>query len=157
MNSKHNRTFIELVKYGLVGVAGDIVDLGIFYLLVEIVEAHYCFSDAVSNFCSDMGYRMRDSSSSDTLVSSFIGQTAGAVNNFLLNAYFTFKVSDRKLLRFIPYLFVFLLGVVVSAFSLTLLIDYCGVADIPAKIVTMVVVAAIQFILNKFIVYRKKA
>ena len=144
----HN-TFKEVIKYGIVGGIGAIVDAGIFYLLTSLFNVSYPFGGVVNS--------MFHITTANILISSFIGQFLGAVNNFILNGYFTFKVKDNKLKRFIPYLGVFFLGVIISTFSLTIMLDYLQMNEMLSKIIAMVIVAMIQFMLNKFIVFRKKA
>ncbi|WP_163320722.1 GtrA family protein [Dysgonomonas sp. 520] len=150
-----NQTLKELVKYGIVGGIGALVDFGIYYLLTSVFFASYPIAGLVCDIYESLGVKS-DIATSNILISSFIGQFFGAVNNFILNGYFTFKVSDNKLKRFMPYLLVFFLGIIISTLSLTIMLDYMGIDNTVAKIVAMVVVAMVQFTLNKFVVFKKK-
>lgn len=139
------QTIKEIIKYGLVGVVGLSIDFGVYYLLVSIFNIHYAFSEQISNLYNSLGIPTK-AGTSDALVSSLIGNTLGAVNNFLMNSYFTFKVSDRKFQRFIPYIALVILGMFLSTVFMTIMLDYMHFNKDAAKIIAIMMVSAIQFI-----------
>ena len=149
------QTIKEIIKYGLVGVVGLSIDFGVYYLLVSIFNIHYSFSEQISNLYNSLGIPTK-AGTSDALVSSLIGNTLGAVNNFLMNSYFTFKVSDRKFQRFIPYIALVILGMFLSTVFMTIMLDYMHLNKDAAKIIAIMMVSAIQFVLNKLVIFRKK-
>ncbi|MFV0468115.1 MAG: GtrA family protein [Dysgonomonas sp.] len=149
------QTIKEIIKYGLVGVVGLSIDFGVYYLLVSIFNIHYSFSEQISNLYNSLGIPTK-TGTSDALVSSLIGNTLGAVNNFLMNSYFTFKVSDRKFQRFIPYIALVILGMFLSTVFMTIMLDYMHFNKDAAKIIAIMMVSAIQFVLNKLVIFRKK-
>lgn len=150
------QTFKELVKYGLVGIVGVGVDAGIFYLLTKVLDVHYPFSGIISSLYDMLGIRS-DIDTSNALVSNIISSFLGAVNNFILNSYFTFKVKDKKLRRFVPYVGLVVFGMIISTVLLTVMLDYLHMDKMVAKICAIFIVAMIQFLLNKFIIFKKKA
>ena len=79
----------KFVKYGLVGVLGLVVDMGVFYLMNKELGINY----VVSNICSS---------------------TLAVIHNFILNSYFTFRVIDAKLKRFISVYLIVLAGMGIS-------------------------------------------
>lgn len=145
------KSFRQLVKYGLVGIVGLIIDMGLFYLLVYHFSVHYPFTAAISSL---LGGKM-SVSMLDILVSNVIGQTLAVINNFILNSYFTFKVTDSKLRRFAYFAGVAIIGMGISSLLLTLFIGVMGIYDMVAKIMSIFIVAAIQFVINKFVTFKQ--
>lgn len=72
-----SESFIQLVKYVLIGVLGLVVDFGIYTILT-----HFKMNVEIANI---------------------ISSTCGIINNFFWNSYANFKVHDRLILRFISY------------------------------------------------------
>lgn len=149
------KTIFEIIKYGLVGIVGLLVDYGTYRLLVFVFNVHYPFADSISELFLSLGIPTK-AGTSDALISSIIGAALGAINNFILNSYFTFKVSDQKLKRFASYSVVAVIGIVLSTIFMTIMLDYMHLDKNVSKIAAIVLVAAIQFVINKFIVFRKK-
>lgn len=144
-------SFRQLVKYGMVGVVGLVIDMGVFYLLVKKFSVHYPFSSFISNILGgNMSVGMLD-----ILISNIISSTLAIINNFLLNSYFTFKVTDKKLKRFVSFASIAAIGMVISSMLLTLFIGIMKMDDMLSKVFAIFIVAAIQFGINKFFTFRQ--
>ncbi|MBK5721133.1 GtrA family protein [Dysgonomonas sp. Marseille-P4677] len=142
----------QLVKYGLVGILGLIIDMGLYYLLVTRLSVHYPFSEIISSILKgNMSVGMID-----ILISNIIGQTLAVINNFVLNSYFTFKVTDNKLRRFLSFGTVAIVGMIISSMLLTLFIGVMKIDDMIAKVIAIFIVAAIQFSINKFFTFKER-
>jgi putative flippase GtrA len=89
------------------------------------------------------------------LIANLIGVHCGIICSFLLNRHYNFKVKDKAKLRFLSFYIIGLIGLAISSGMLYLLISYYHFGEIYAKIPTIVVVALLQFALNKFITFRK--
>lgn len=144
-------SFRQLVKYGIVGVVGLIIDMGVFYLLVKRFSVHYPFS----SFISDMLGGNMSVGMLDILISNIISSTLAIINNFLLNSYFTFKVTDQKLKRFASFASIAVMGLVISSLLLTLFIGIMKIDDMISKVLAIFIVAAIQFGINKFFTFKQ--
>jgi len=141
----------ELIKYGIVGIIGLVIDMGIYYLLVKKFEIHYPFSITIKELAVlSMTIRMID-----ILISNVISQTIAVINNFILNSYFTFKVTDNKLRRFFSFVGVAAIGMIISSALLTLFIEYAGLSEMLSKIFAILIVAFIQFIINKYLTFKE--
>lgn len=114
----------EFVKYGLVGVLGLFVDMGLFYLLHEFWGMYY-------------------------LLANIISSSLAVVHNFMLNSYFTFKVNDKKWKRFASFYLIALVGMGVSSGLLALMIDGFHMESMVSKAISVLVVAVIQYFVNK--------
>ncbi|MDR1883903.1 MAG: GtrA family protein [Prevotella sp.] len=144
-------TVRQLVKYGLTGIVGLIIDTGLFYLLVNKLSVHYPFSDTANSLLKgNMSTGMLD-----ILISNIISQTLAVINNFILNSYFTFRVTDKKLKRFMSFVSIAITGMIISSALLTLFIGVMKIDDMSAKISAIFIVAAIQFVINKFFTFKE--
>jgi putative flippase GtrA len=90
------------------------------------------------------------------LVANVISTHCGIFCSFALNSFLNFKVRDRLLLRFLSFYVIGLMGLFISEGMLYLMVDLGGMNKIVAKLITVAVVALVQFILNKFITFKRK-
>ena len=90
------------------------------------------------------------------LISNIISTHCGIFCSFILNSYVNFKVSDKLLKRFLSFYAIGLLGLALSEGMLYLMVDVGMMNKIVAKLVTVFVVALVQFFLNKFITFKRK-
>jgi len=121
----------KFVKYGLVGVLGLVVDMGVFYLMNKELGINY----AVSNITSS---------------------SLAVIHNFILNSYFTFKVTDDKLKRFLSFYLIALVGMAISTGLLALFIDGFKMDTMISKLIAVFIVAIIQYFFNKRLTFRQK-
>jgi len=119
----------QLSFYGIIGGFCVLVDFCIYTILCKL----------------DVSY----------LVSNLIGVHCGIICSFLLNRHYNFKVKDKAKLRFLSFYIVGLTGLAISSGMLYLLISCYHFSEIYAKIPTIIVVALLQFTLNKFITFKK--
>lgn len=147
--------FKELIKYGLVGLVGLVIDMGVYYLLVDKFSVQFSLSVFIQRCLSlvDLELPLR---TINILISSIISSTLAIINNFVLNSYFTFKVTDNKLKRFTSFFGVAAIGMVVSTLLLTLFIDILYMNEMLAKAIAVLIVAMLQFVINKFFTFKEK-
>lgn len=125
----HSTSFIQLVKYVLIGVLGLIVDFGVYTILT-----HFKMNVEIANI---------------------ISSTCGIINNFFWNSYANFKVHDRLILRFISYFLVGQITTIFTTISLFIFATKMGFPHLIVKIIATFVATLIQFIINKIITFRK--
>jgi putative flippase GtrA len=142
----------QMLKYGIVGIVGLAIDMSVYYLLVVKFSVHYPFSF----FISSLLYGNMSVGMIDILISHIISNTLAITNNFLLNSYFTFKVTDQKLRRFVSFVSIAAIGVVISTILLTLFIGIMNLDDMVSKALAILIVAAIQFSINKFFTFKQR-
>lgn len=124
-----NSDTIKFVKYGMVGVLGLVVDLGLFYLMNRMLGVNYALANIVSS-------------------------SLAIVHNFIWNSYFTFKVTDKKLRRFLSFYLIALIGMAFSTGLLALFIDGFHFDSMIAKLIAVFIVAILQFFFNKKLTFR---
>lgn len=125
----HSTSFIQLVKYVLIGILGLIVDFGVYTVLT-----HFTINVEIANI---------------------ISSTCGIINNFFWNSYTNFKVHDRLILRFISYFLVGQITTIFTTISLFIFATKMGFPHLIVKIIATFVATLIQFIINKIITFRK--
>ncbi len=118
----------QLVKYGIIGSLGLLVDFLLYYLAFQFFEFHYQIANTIA----------------------FAG---GNTHNFLLNAHFNFKQTDKILERYMKYLSIGLIGLMLSALLLYLFIDIIGIHYLIAKSITLLIITLSQFLFNKKITF----
>lgn len=125
----HSESFIQLIKYILIGILGLVVDFGIYIILT-----HFAVNVEIANI---------------------ISSTCGIINNFFWNSYTNFKVHDRMLLRYISYFLVGQITTVFTTVSLFIFVTKLGLPHFLVKVVATFVAVLIQFVINKLVTFRK--
>lgn len=123
----HGGLLRQVASYGVIGVTSAAFDAGVFWLIV----AHSQVPPQAANVVS---------------VSS------GIMLSFSLNRVFTFDRRDHTMSRFIVFVLVGLVGLALSAAILAGGMHF-GLRPIAAKGVSIVVVAAVQFTLNREVTF----
>ena len=122
-----NRQFI---LYCVIGAGGVTLDFLVYSLLVKAAVLEYQAANAV-------------------------GYASGTLLSFFLNARLNFKTRDRIVLRLFSFCAVALLGWAASAGTLYVLVARLGLDKYLSKLVTLAVVVALQYNLNRLISFRK--
>jgi putative flippase GtrA len=120
----------NFILYGIIGGISAGLDFGIYTLLVHY-GLNILFANIISIHC-------------------------GIFCSFLLNRYINFKVKNKAGLRFLSFYAVGLLGLAISSGMLYLCVDYLMWDKIFSKLLTVIVVAITQFLLNKHITFKIK-
>lgn len=127
----HSESFNQLVKYVLIGILGLVVDFGTYWILTDI-NINVEFANMISSTC-------------------------GIINNFFWNSYTNFKVHNRMFLRFISYFLVGQITTVFTTISLFIFATKLGFSHLIVKVIATIVATLLQFILNKFVTFRKNS
>ncbi len=121
----------NLILYGMIGSFTAFLDFCVFSLLVRVLGVYY-------------------------LVANCISVLVGITTSFLLNRAYNFKVKDKTIRRFAIFLMVGLFGLCLSNFILWLGINIAKKEEIVVKLISVFIVALVQFILNKCVTFKKK-
>lgn len=122
------RLFRQLVSYGIIGVMCSGLDTVLFALFTYVLHGN-------------------------DLVSNFVSVSIGITLSFFLNRRFTFKVSDHAARRYVTFFAVGMCGLALSE-GMLMLAAAIGMEAIVMKVISIFVVAAFQFVLNKLISFR---
>jgi len=119
----------QIVFYGAIGTLSASTDAAIFWVLSSQTNVPLQLANA-------------------------IGIAVGITMSFWLNRAFTFRVSDKAMARFATFWAVGLTGLVLSAIILEVGLR-AGFEPMRVKLVSVVIVAATQFVLNRTITFRQ--
>ena len=123
--------FRHLILYGIIGGFCATLDFGIYTLLCHFDILPYLWANVISIHC-------------------------GIICSFLLNRTFNFKVKDKTPQRFVSFYVVGLIGLGISELMLYVMVTIGGWNELLCKLISVVVVALIQFVLNKYITFKTK-
>lgn len=120
----------ELLLYGVIGGTAALIDAGIYYILTR---AFYI----------------------NEYASNFISINVGIMFSFILNTFINFKKKDKLLKRGISFFCIGYIGLLMSMGIIFLGINIFGLSDFFAKIISIILAALTQYILNSTITYNR--
>lgn len=124
--------WLQLVRFGLVGGVGFVINLAVYTLCVHGLSIDYHFA-------------------------AVIAWLVAVANNFLLNRHWTFDAGDgRAHFQAIRFLVVSLVALVASQLLLTLLVELGGVAKVPAQALAVAGSMPLNFVGNKLWSFRSE-
>lgn len=88
-------------------------------------------------------------------IANFISINVGVACSFLLNTYINFKAIDRILKRAVIFWIVGYCGLGLSMLIIYLCVTRAGLNEMVIKFFSILFVAAIQFVLNNYITYKR--
>ncbi len=122
--------FRNLILYGIIGGFCAALDFGVYTVLCYFEMLPY-------------------------LLANIISIHVGIITSFVLNRSINFRVKDKAIQRFFSFYAVGLTGLGISELMLYLMVTLGGMNELICKLISIVVVALIQFILNKYITFKK--
>ncbi len=121
------RQFLPFFKYCVVGVLGTSIDLFTVYLLVERLELMHPIGAAT------------------------VGFFLAVINNFFLNKAWTFQNRSKNYRKlWVKFLLVSLVGLLLTWMFMYIFYERYGIAAVPAKAITSVIVLSWNFFANKY-------
>ena len=88
------------------------------------------------------------------LWANIISIHVGIFTSFTLNRSINFKVKDKTATRFLSFYAVGLMGLGISELMLYLMVTVGGWNEVLCKLLSIVIVALVQFVLNKYITFK---
>ena len=119
----------NLILYGIIGGFCSALDFVIYTLLCHFDVLPYLWANVISVHI-------------------------GIFTSFVLNRQLNFKIKDKIHQRFLSFYLVGLTGLGISSLMLYLMVDYAHWNEIVCKLITIVIVALVQFFLNKYITFK---
>ena len=120
----------NLILYGIIGGLSSGLDAGVFALLVKTAGFDKFLANTISIHC-------------------------GIFLSFFLNSRYNFKKTDDFLGRFIPFYLTGLFGLALSQ-GILWLGGQIGSDTLITKLVSIVIVALVQFFINRAVAFRDK-
>lgn len=122
--------FHDLILYGIIGCLSSGLDFCVYTFLVRIIGMNYLLANCIS-------------------------VVVGITTSFTLNRKYNFKVTDRTFRRFAIFFTVGICGMVLSNLILFVCIDKLEMDNIVSKLLSIVLVVFVQFLINKFVTFKK--
>lgn len=122
--------FHDLILYGIIGCLSSSLDFCVYTFLIRMIGMNY-------------------------LIANSISVVVGISTSFSLNRKYNFKVTDRTFRRFVIFFTVGICGMLLSNLILYVCIDKLMVDSIVSKLLSIVLVVFIQFLINKFVTFKK--
>jgi putative flippase GtrA len=124
------KPYKQFIFYGIIGSFCVSLDFSVYALLTHIINVPYMYANIISTHC-------------------------GILVSFLLNRHVTFNVKNKVLVRFFSFYVIGITGLLVSSGLLFFLVDKMEMDELASKGMTIVIVAIMQFLLNKYISFKK--
>lgn len=127
-----SRAYIfQIIKYGIVGTIGTIINLSVLYVLTEYFKIYYIFSE-------------------------IIGFLIGIVINYLINKRWTFKENIKSdiFLKYIKYTSICTFTLILNLIILFVLVEFFYIWYIFAELMAIVFCFLINFFGNKFLTFK---
>ncbi len=119
------QSWLQLLRFGLVGASGYLVNLAVFTVAVH---------------GASMGYKL----------AATLAFLVAVSNNFLWNRHWTFRAGDgRARHQAARFLLVSGVAFLVGLGILTLLVELAGMREVPAQAIAIVAVTPLSFLVNK--------
>ena len=122
--------FHDLILYGIIGCLSSGLDFCVYTFLVRIIGMNYLLANCIS-------------------------VVVGITTSFTLNRKYNFKVTDRTVKRFALFFTVGICGMLLSNLILYVCIDKLMMDNIVSKLLSIVLVVFVQFLINKFVTFKK--
>lgn len=130
MKDSISREFRYLILYGIIGSFTSFLDFCTFTILTEYVGIYF-------------------------LIANCISVLVGISTSFILNRQFNFKVKDKVKKRFVIFLSVGLCGLCFSNLILWVGVEKLHTSETITKIASIILVVGFQFLINKFVTFKK--
>lgn len=125
-----NKISVEFYKFIVVGVWSTIINYGVFYILLELLNINY-------------------------LISSAIGFIAGVFAGYGFNRKWTFRVEkEGKPTEIIKYYTVYIVSLILSLLFLKIIVDVIGIDPKIANILAIGLTTCTNFIGIKIVVFK---
>lgn len=126
------KLFIQLVKFGIVGVLATLLEWGIFYILTNIVHIHYGISTAIAFLIS-------------------------TVFNYYLSVKYVFDVDQEKSKKrnFIIFVIFSIIGLGLNELILFICIEKINLYNMIGKIIATGIVMIFNFVTRKLFLEKK--
>tara|TARA_B100001057_G_C22824944_1_gene941014 strand:- start:143 stop:544 length:402 start_codon:yes stop_codon:yes gene_type:complete len=124
-----NQNFIQIIKFIIVGIFGNILNYLVFLTCFKFLGINY-------------------------LISGIIGFISPLPILFILNRNWTFK-SNVKATKINLYIFTNLLGLLVHSCSQFIAYEFIGIPKIYSQLIGQLSSAIMNFLISKFIIFKK--
>lgn len=123
-------------------------------LLVTKQFIIYCMIGAFTSLTDTLVFYILRKLNVNLFIANSIGINVGITLSFLLNTFINFKMTDKLKQRAIKFFMVGYIGLCISFVIMYIGVKILNQKEMLVKLVSIVLVAIIQFCLNKLFTYR---
>jgi putative flippase GtrA len=122
---------IELVKFGMVGCSGLVIDFAITYFFKDYIR--------INKFAANT-----------------LGFSVAVANNYLINRFWTFKSSNERMgPQFLKFILVSIIGLAINTVCIYAMQQWGQLSFYPAKFFAIAIVFSWNYTINAFITFKK--
>lgn len=126
---KSNKSFIQFVKFGIVGVSNTLLTAVTIWILLKVFH------------CSDY-------------ISNLAGYIIGLINSFIWNRKWTFKSKSKAVVTVFKFIVTFAISYLFQLGNLYLLLHFTHIDSYLSQLLSIVVYTCINFALNKYYTFK---
>lgn len=126
---KNNKSFIQFVKFGIVGVSNTLLTAVTIWILLKVFH------------CSDY-------------ISNLAGYIIGLINSFIWNRKWTFKSKSKVGVTVFKFIVTFAISYLFQLGNLYLLLHFTHIDSYLSQLLSIVVYTCINFALNKYYTFK---
>jgi putative flippase GtrA len=145
----------QFKRFILVGCSNFAVSFVVFYVFYNHLKLSGIFfnilgpaGEYLESFIKNLG-----AESLNATLANFAGYSAGILNSFIWNKFWTFEAERQAKTQFFRFLVLNLACLVLSSASLFFFTDYLNWPYLPVWIITMGIVTLVNFAVSKFWVF----
>ena len=125
LTDDQKKSFMQFVKFCLVGVSNTLISLAVYYVFVIIDARLYIIGNAV-------------------------GFVVSVLNAYFWNSKFVFDKKDEKVKTVVKTFIAYGTNLIIGTVLLYLFVDVCGLSEFIAPLLNLIVTIPLNYVLNKF-------
>jgi len=126
-------TFIQMIKFYIVGCIGVFVNLGMLYTMTNFLGLWYFYS-------------------------AIFGIFASVTTNFFGNKFWTFKIKDKKIkqfiIKYINFWIASIIGIIIQLTLIYILVQYFNIWYLISAFIAIIIASFSNFLFSKFWVFK---
>jgi len=156
-SAEYSHNIKQFSRFLIVGCSNFAISFAVFYLLYN----HWKLSGLFYGLLGETGKSLAmyieqlGATSLDATLANTIGYSAGTLNSFIWNKFWTFNAKEQTAGQFWRFLLLNLSCLLFSSASLFLFTDYLNWPYLPVWFITMAIVTLLNYGFSKFWVFKK--
>lgn len=125
MSGEQKKSFMQFVKFCLVGISNTAISLIVYYVFVLINKDWYIIGNAV-------------------------GFIVSVLNSYFWNSKFVFKKDDERVKTIIKTFLAYGTNLIIGTVLLYVFVEICSMSEFVAPLLNLVITIPLNYVLNKF-------
>lgn len=125
LSDSQKQSFMQFVKFCLVGLSNTAISLAVYYIFVLINKELYIIGNAV-------------------------GFIVSVLNSYFWNSRFVFKKRDERIKTIVKTFVAYGTNLIIGTVLLYIFVDVLGISEFLAPLLNLVITIPLNYVLNKF-------